>query len=207
VFQFPVIYDTMTVFDNLAFPLRNRGIAAAEVRSRVSEVAEMLELTDDLRRRASGLAADEKQKVSLGRGLVRSDVSAILFDEPLTVVDPDLKWRLRRKLKEIHKRYSVTLIYVTHDQGEALTFADRVVVMDEGSVLQEGTPQELFETPTHRFVGLFHRQPGNELSALPVVTGRRRGGGSVRPASDRTADKGSAGHGVGDRNTAESDRS
>ena len=108
VFQFPVIYDTMTVFDNLAFPLRNRGIAAAEVRSRVSEVAEMLELTDDLRRRASGLAADEKQKVSLGRGLVRSDVSAILFDEPLTVVDPDLKWRLRRKLKEIHKRYSVT---------------------------------------------------------------------------------------------------
>ena len=107
VFQFPVIYDTMTVFDNLAFPLRNRGIAAVEVRSRVSEVAEMLELTDDLRRRASGLAADEKQKVSLGRGLVRADVSAILFDEPLTVVDPDLKWRLRRKLKEIHKRYSV----------------------------------------------------------------------------------------------------
>ena len=97
VFQFPVIYDTMTVFDNLAFPLRNRGVAAADVRSRVSEVAEMLDLTNHLQRRASGLAADEKQKVSLGRGLVRSDVSAILFDEPLTVVDPNLKWRLRRK--------------------------------------------------------------------------------------------------------------
>ena len=127
----------MTVFDNLAFPLRNRGIAAVEIRSRVCEVAEMLELTDDLRRRASGLAADEKQKVSLGRGLVRSDVSAILFDEPLTVVDPNLKWRLRRKLKEIHA-FSVTLIYVTHDQGEALTFADRVVVMHEGERASRG---------------------------------------------------------------------
>lgn len=165
VFQFPVIYDTMTVFDNLAFPLRNRGVASAEVRSRVSEVAEMLELTNNLRRRASGLAADEKQKVSLGRGLVRFDVSAILFDEPLTVVDPYLKWRLRRKLKEIHKRYSVTLIYVTHDQGEALTFADRVVVMHEGSVLQQGTPQELFEMPTHRFVGYFIGSPG--MNFLP----------------------------------------
>ncbi len=165
VFQFPVIYDTMTVFDNLAFPLRNRGVAEREVRLRVAEVAEMLELADDLKRRASGLAADAKQKVSLGRGLVRSDVAAILFDEPLTVIDPHLKWRLRRKLKEIHKRYKLTLIYVTHDQGEALTFADRVVVMHEGRVLQEGTPQELFETPQHRFVGYFIGSPG--MNFLP----------------------------------------
>ena len=165
VFQFPVIYDTMTVFDNLAFPLRNRGVPEAEVRTRVSEVAEMLELGADLKRRASGLAADAKQKVSLGRGLVRSDVAAILFDEPLTVIDPHLKWRLRRKLKEIHKRYKLTLIYVTHDQGEALTFADRVVVMHEGQVLQEGTPQELFEVPSHRFVGYFIGSPG--MNFLP----------------------------------------
>ncbi|MGA7973373.1 MAG: ABC transporter ATP-binding protein [Pseudolabrys sp.] len=165
VFQFPVIYDTMTVFDNLAFPLRNRGVAEREVRARVTEVAEMLELTDDLKRRAAGLAADAKQKVSLGRGLVRSDVAAILFDEPLTVIDPHLKWRLRRKLKEIHKRYKLTLIYVTHDQGEALTFADRVVVMHEGRVLQEGTPQELFEAPQHRFVGYFIGSPG--MNFLP----------------------------------------
>src|SRR5438132_8992427 len=84
VFQFPVIYDTMTVFDNLAFPLRNRGVREPEVQTRVGKVAELLELTDDLKRRASGLAADAKQKISLGRGLVRSDVAAILFDEPLT---------------------------------------------------------------------------------------------------------------------------
>ncbi len=165
VFQFPVIYDTMTVFDNLAFPLRNRDAPEAEVRGRVMEVAEMLELGAVLRQCASGLAADAKQKVSLGRGLVRSDVAAILFDEPLTVIDPHLKWRLRRKLKEIHKRYKVTLIYVTHDQGEALTFADRVVVMHEGRVLQEGTPQELFEAPLHRFVGYFIGSPG--MNFLP----------------------------------------
>src|SRR5690606_13826015 len=94
VFQFPVIYDTMTVYDNLAFPLRNRGVPETEVRARVHEIAEMLELSDNLRYRASGLGADAKQKISLGRGLVRSDVAAILFDEPLTVIDPHLKWTL-----------------------------------------------------------------------------------------------------------------
>ena len=102
VFQFPVIYDTMTVADNLAFPLRNRGVAPDKIRQRVAKVAEMLELSGQLDQRAAGLAADAKQKISLGRGLVREDVSAVLFDEPLTVIDPHLKWQLRRKLKQIH---------------------------------------------------------------------------------------------------------
>jgi glycerol transport system ATP-binding protein len=163
VFQFPVIYDTMTVFDNLAFPLRNRHVAEAEVRSRVQQVAEMLELTADLKYRASGLAADAKQKISLGRGLVRKDVAAILFDEPLTVIDPHLKWVLRRKLKQIHHEFKLTLIYVTHDQTEALTFADQVVVMYEGRVVQTGTPQDLFEEPAHVFVGHFIGSPGMNL--------------------------------------------
>jgi glycerol transport system ATP-binding protein len=163
VFQFPVIYDTMTVFDNLAFPLRNRQVAEAEVRSRVQQVAEMLDLTADLKRRASGLAADAKQKISLGRGLVRKDVAAILFDEPLTVIDPHLKWTLRRKLKQIHQEFKLTLIYVTHDQTEALTFADRVVVMYEGRIVQTGTPQQLFENPAHTFVGHFIGSPGMNL--------------------------------------------
>lgn len=173
VFQFPVIYDTMSVFDNLAFPLRNRGIPAADVRRRVQEVADLLELTPDLKRRASGLAADAKQKISLGRGLVRSDVAAILFDEPLTVIDPHLKWLLRSKLKQIHQQLKLTLIYVTHDQTEALTFADQVVVMVEGSVVQIGTPQELFEAPAHTFVGYFIGSPGMNL--LPA----RLGNGAV----------------------------
>ena len=95
VFQFPVVYDTMTVYDNLAFPLRNRGLPPAEVDARVREIARMLELETTLGRRAAGLTADGKQKISLGRGLVRSDVNVIMFDEPLTVIDPHLKWVLR----------------------------------------------------------------------------------------------------------------
>jgi glycerol transport system ATP-binding protein len=165
VFQFPVIYDTMTVYQNLAFPLRNRGVPGDAVRTRVAEVAEMLELTGDLRKRARGLSADAKQKISMGRGLVRSDVAAILFDEPLTVIDPHLKWQLRRKLKQIHERFRLTLVYVTHDQNEALTFADQVVLMNEGRVLQMGTPQELFEEPRHTFVGYFIGSPG--MNFLP----------------------------------------
>lgn len=166
VFQFPVLYDTMSVFDNLAFPLRNRGVDAAQVNSRVHEVAELLDLSADLKRRASHMPADAKQKISLGRGLVRSDVAAILFDEPLTVIDPHMKWVLRSKLKQIHQQFKLTLIYVTHDQTEALTFADQVVVMYDGGVVQVGTPQDLFEQPAHTFVGYFIGSPGMNL--IPV---------------------------------------
>jgi glycerol transport system ATP-binding protein len=106
-----------------------------------------------------------KQKISLGRGLVRSDVAAILFDEPLTVIDPHLKWQLRSTLKEIHRALDITMIYVTHDQTEALTFADKVVVMHDGAVVQTGTPDELFERPAHTFVGHFIGSPG--MNVLP----------------------------------------
>jgi glycerol transport system ATP-binding protein len=163
VFQFPVVYDTMTVFDNLAFPLRNRGWKTIDINKRVQQVAQMLELSSELKHRASGLAVDAKQKISLGRGLVRPDVAAVLFDEPLTVIDPHLKWLLRRKLKEIHHELKLSLIYVTHDQVEALTFADKVVVMTQGEVVQEGTAQELFEEPAHTFVGYFIGNPGMNL--------------------------------------------
>ncbi|WP_089718158.1 ABC transporter ATP-binding protein [Candidatus Entotheonella palauensis] len=165
VFQFPVVYDTMTVYDNLAFPLRNRGLGAQVIRSRVQEVAEMLELSHVLKRRACNLTADEKQKISMGRGLVRSDVSAILFDEPLTVIDPHHKWLLRRQLKQVHERFNLTMIYVTHDQLEAMTFADEVAVMIEGQVVQIGAPHELFENPAHTFVGYFIGSPG--MNVLP----------------------------------------
>lgn len=96
VFQFPVIYDAMSVYDNLAFPLRNRRVPKAELRKRVEHIADALELTPILGQRATALSADTKQIISLGRGLVRDDVAAILFDEPLTVIDPHKKWRLRR---------------------------------------------------------------------------------------------------------------
>jgi glycerol transport system ATP-binding protein len=172
VFQFPVIYDTMTVYDNLAFPLRNRGVPAAEVDKRVREVGAMLDLGHMLNKRASGLTADGKQKISLGRGLVRSDVNVIMFDEPLTVIDPHLKWILRSKLKELHHRIKRTMIYVTHDQTEALTFADQVVVMNNGEVVQVGTPIELFERPAHTFVGHFIGSPGMNVLPCSLDGGR-----------------------------------
>jgi glycerol transport system ATP-binding protein len=167
VFQFPVVYDTMSVYDNLAFPLRNRGIAEPEVDARVTDIARMLDLDAMLGRRASGLTADGKQKISLGRGLVRSDVNVIMFDEPLTVIDPHLKWQLRSKLKELHQRTGRTMIYVTHDQTEALTFAEQVVVMHDGAVVQVGTPVDLFTRPRHTFVGHFIGSPG--MNVLPCT--------------------------------------
>jgi len=177
VFQFPVVYDTMTVFDNLAFPLRNRGWDTARLRRRVEEVAAILELGADLGRRARALSADQKQKISLGRGLVRPDVAAVLFDEPLTVIDPHLKWLLRRKLKEIHQQLKLSLLYVTHDQTEALTFADQVVVMSQGEIVQVGTPEQLFETPAHRFVGHFIGSPGMNFLACEWDAGAATIGG------------------------------
>jgi len=172
VFQFPVIYDTMTVYDNLAFPLRNRGVAEADVDRKVREIAHMLELDQRLDKRAAGLTADGKQKISLGRGLVRSDVAVIMFDEPLTVIDPHLKWVLRSKLKELHSRIGRTMIYVTHDQTEALTFAEQVVVMKDGMVVQSGTPIDLFERPRHTFVGHFIGSPGMNLLPCHVDNGQ-----------------------------------
>jgi glycerol transport system ATP-binding protein len=172
VFQFPVIYDTMTVAQNLAFPLKNRKVQASEIKARVGRIAEMLEMSHQLDMRAAGLSADQKQKISLGRGLVRSDVSAILFDEPLTVIDPHLKWQLRRKLKQIHHELKLTLIYVTHDQVEALTFANEVVVMSRGKAVQVGPAEALFERPAHTFVGHFIGSPGMNFLPARIETGK-----------------------------------
>ncbi|QDL56303.1 ABC transporter ATP-binding protein [Rhodoferax aquaticus] len=186
VFQFPVIYDTMTVAENLAFPLRNRKMPQEQIKKRVGAIAEMLEMSGQLNQRASGLAADAKQKISLGRGLVRPDVSAVLFDEPLTVIDPHLKWQLRRKLKQIHHELKLTLIYVTHDQVEALTFADQVVVMTRGRAVQVGTAADLFERPSHTFVGHFIGSPGmNFLSGQVHNETFSIGGAQMRMPTDR----------------------
>jgi glycerol transport system ATP-binding protein len=181
VFQFPVVYDTMTVYDNLAFPLRNRRVPEEVVDRRVREIIAMLGLEERAGRRAQGLTGDEKQKISLGRGLVRADVNAILFDEPLTVIDPHLKWALRTQLKEMHRRIGHTMVYVTHDQTEALTFADSVVVMYEGEIVQIGTPEELFERPSHTFVGYFIGSPGMNLLPAAVESGAARIGTQTLP--------------------------
>jgi glycerol transport system ATP-binding protein len=175
----------MTVRENLSFPLRNRGVDEETIATRVAEIAAMLELDSMLDKKAAGLTPDNKQKISLGRGLVRDDVNVIMFDEPLTVIDPHLKWKLRSKLKELHQKVNRTMIYVTHDQTEALTFADQVVVMNFGQVLQVGTPVELFERPTHTFVGHFIGSPGMNVLPASVVAGSVQiAGHTVDTASD-----------------------
>lgn len=177
VFQFPVVYETLNVYDNLAFPLRNRKVPESVVRRRIPEIAELLGLTDKLKHNSAGLSASDKQLISLGRGVVRDDLTAILLDEPLTVIDPHQKWHLRRKLKHLHHRFKITMIYVTHDQHEALTFADQVTVMNNGAALQTGSPQELHSKPQAPFVGYFIGSPGMNLfeaslSGNQVVAGR-----------------------------------
>ena len=121
------------------------------------------------------------KKISLGRGLVRSDVNVIMFDEPLTVIDPHLKWVLRSKLKELHQKINRTMIYVTHDQIEALTFADQVVVMHEGQIVQTGTPVELFEKPKHTFVGHFIGSPGMNILPCEIKNGQINFEGKLLP--------------------------
>ena len=165
VFQFPVVYDSMTVADNLAFPLRNRKVPTENIRARVAFVAELLQLGPWLSHSARILPPEWKQLVSLGRGIVREDASAVLFDEPLTVVDPEERWRIRRVLKAIQSELGMTMVYVTHDQMEAMTFAEEVIVMNDGSIVQHGRPEDLFLLPEHRFVGHFIGSPG--MNFLP----------------------------------------
>ena len=170
VFQVPVIYRSMTVGQNLGFPLVCRGVPAPRIRRRVEAIAERLGLAPLLKRPANALTADQKQLVSLGRGLVREDVAAILLDEPLTVIDPQQKFELRRILKEINAEFRVTMVLVTHDQTEAMTFAEEVIVMNHGEVVQAGRPRDLFERPATTHVGHFIGSPAmNFLPALAVA--------------------------------------
>ena len=153
----------MTVYDNLAFPLRCREFTKEKIEERVKAVSDTLNLSSFLNSPARKLTADQKQLISLGRGLVREDVAAVLMDEPLTVIDPDLKFRLRRNLKEINEQYKTTLVYVTHDQNEAMTFAENIIVMDQGEIVQVGLPKDLFEKPKTTFVGYFIGSPAMNI--------------------------------------------
>ncbi len=187
VFQFPVIYQSKTVHDNLAFPLRCRRWNAHRIRARVQEVAEILGLASRLQRSARTLTADEKQLISLGRGLVRDDVAAILMDEPLTVIDPQMKFELRRKIRQANARTHQTMIYVTHDQNEAMSIADEVLVMEAGRVIQRDTPDRLFESPINTFVGHFIGSPGMNFIPLGLDAGRLAIGHQPLPGSPAEA--------------------
>ena len=185
VFQFPVVYDTISVYRNLAFPLKNAGVPKADIKRKIQQVAEILDLTPVLEKSAGRISQAEKQKVSLGRGIIREDTVAILFDEPLTVIDPKEKYVLRRKIREVQKELAITTIYVTHDQHEALTFADQVTVMANGRVVQTGTPAELHSEPASPFIGYFIGSPGMNLLDCTLEDGGLSCGDFMMPLSPK----------------------
>ena len=163
VFQFPVIYNSMSVYGNLAFPLRNGGVPEDEIRERVHQVADLLELTDIIHDNPGSFGPEMNQLIALGRGIIRADTSAILFDEPMTDVEPYRKLTIRRRVKEAQREFGITALYVTHDQHEALTFADKVAIMKDGHLVQYDTGENLYQNPTNTFIGHFIGSPGMNL--------------------------------------------
>ncbi len=158
VFQNYALYQHMTIYDNLAFGLRNRRVAEATIRREVARAADILGIGDLLARKPRQLSGGQQQRVALGRCIVRHP-QVFLFDEPLSNLDAKLRAQMRIELKRLRERVATTSIYVTHDQVEAMTLGDRVVVMREGRILQEGTPLEIYNRPRDRFVAGFIGAP------------------------------------------------
>src|ERR687886_801242 len=155
VFQNYALYPHMTVFDNMAFGLKLRRIPKPEIRGRVEDAARILDITDLLERRPKQLSGGQRQRVAMGRAIVRHP-KVFLFDEPLSNLDAKLRVAMRTEIKRVHQKVMTTTVYVTHDQVEAMTLADRVVVMNGGRIEQIGTPHELYHAPRTRFVaGVF----------------------------------------------------
>lgn len=178
VFQFPVLYESLSVLENLAFPLRSKRASAANIAERVEYVSAELGIGALHKRTPRTLTLSEKQLVAVGKALTRPDTSLVLLDEPLTAVEPRKKWRLRQALLKAQADLGVTMIYVTHDQTEALTFAERVSILTADGILQTGTPEEIYQSPAHEFVGHFVGSPGMNFvpaSALGVADGERIG--------------------------------
>ena len=172
VFQNYALYPHMSVRENMAFGLRNIGLAEAEIESRVRDAARMLEMDELLARRPSQLSGGQRQRVAIGRAIVK-EPKAFLFDEPLSNLDASLRVRTRVELAQLHQRMNATMIYVTHDQTEAMTLADRIVVLNQCRIEQIGTPMDVYLKPASRFVAGFIGSPG--MNFLPVeVLGRGR---------------------------------
>jgi multiple sugar transport system ATP-binding protein len=166
VFQNYALYPHMTVAENMAFGLRNVGVPAAEIRTRIADAARMLEMEVLLQRRPSQLSGGQRQRVAIGRAIVK-EPKAFLFDEPLSNLDAALRARTRVELAELHQRLKSTMIYVTHDQVEAMTLADRIVILNDCKVEQVGTPMEVYSRPATRFVATFVGSPA--MNVLPVT--------------------------------------
>ena len=170
VFQNYALYPHMSVYDNMAFGLRMRKFAKPDIEQRVKKAAEILGIQPLLSRRPRQLSGGQRQRVALGRAIVRNP-RVFLFDEPLSNLDAALRVQMRVEIKRLHDRLETTAIYVTHDQVEAMTLGDRVVVMKDGVVKQEGGPLELYERPANRFVAGFIGSPAMNFITVKIVDG------------------------------------
>src|SRR5437588_11776114 len=173
VFQNYALYPHMSVYDNMAFGLKMRKFARAEIRKRVNEAADILGIGDYLKRKPRQLSGGQRQRVALGRAIVRPP-RVFLFDEPLSNLDAKLRVQMRVELKKLHLRLGTTAIYVTHDQVEAMTLGDRVVVMKDGVVQQVGDPLELYNQPANKFVAGFIGSPAMNFATVTMVDGNGR---------------------------------
>ena len=179
VFQSYALYPHMSVRDNLAFGLKLRKVAKAEIDKRISEAAGILQLEKLLDRKPKELSGGQRQRVALGRAIVR-EPAVFLMDEPLSNLDAKLRVQTRAEIARLHQRLGTTMVYVTHDQVEAMTMGQRIAVMSMGLLQQVGTPQELYDTPKNRFVAGFIGSPSMNFMELPVADGGARvAGGSV----------------------------
>ena len=183
VFQDYALYPHMTVFENMAFSLRYRGVAKAEIRRRVDHAARILDIDLLAARMPRQLSGGQRQRVAMGRAIVR-DPKVFLFDEPLSNLDAKLRVQMRTEIKRLRERVATTTIYVTHDQVEAMTLADRIVILNHGRIEQIGTPEEVYDTPATVFVAGFIGAPPMNLlpaEALPDHSARRGVLVGVRP--------------------------
>jgi multiple sugar transport system ATP-binding protein len=183
VFQNYALYPHMTVAENMSFGLRLKRYPKAEIKSRVAEAARMLDITDLIDRKPKQLSGGQRQRVAMGRAIVRNP-KVFLFDEPLSNLDAKLRVQMRIEIKKVHQKVRTTTVYVTHDQVEAMTLADRVVVMNKGRIEQIGTPNELYHKPATRFVAGFIGSPA--MNFIPCHLEEAAGKLNVR-LTDRLA--------------------
>src|SRR5712675_537499 len=179
VFQNYALYPHMTVFENMSFGLRLKKFPKTEIKQRVDDAARILDITELLDRKPRQLSGGQRQRVAMGRAIVRNP-KVFLFDEPLSNLDAKLRVQMRTEIKKVHQKVKTTTVYVTHDQVEAMTLADRVVVMNNGRIEQVGTPHDLYHHPKTRFVAGFIGSPAMNLMPCRLVDGNGTAGLSVK---------------------------
>jgi len=171
VFQNYALYPHMNVYKNLSYGLKNRGFDKGLIEQRVHEVAKLLQIEELLFRKPSALSGGQRQRVAMGRAIVR-EPKVFLYDEPLSNLDAKLRHQMRIEIRKLHERLEITSVYVTHDQVEAMTLADRIVVMNEGKIEQVGTPDEIYNTPASVFVAKFMGTPPMNIFQVKISNGK-----------------------------------